>query len=275
MRKSLLQFCAFWLVISMIFPGEIAEAFPVHALYVPSSATEIADLWTRYGSIPGGITLEGKADGLPRIQSLRYDARQNEFLLNGDLRYPCPVSAEKLLEIARAIQREDSLGFTFQTRDTVYGALSSRGRIVADLKRADLYLGTRVFNPEDVSHSKKATLPARNSAGGDSVYFRFGNYRFIQEKGRLCVAESQVQIALIPILCRTDARGNFLPDFQTAETAPNRMPYAPQVRKLTENFSEALNCTAVERTVQYGEVAAFLRALKSQKPDFLRQFGPA
>jgi hypothetical protein len=259
----------------MIFPGEVAEAFPVRASYVPSSATEIAALWTHYGSIPGGITLEGKADGLPRIRSLRYDARQNEFFLNGNLRYPCPVSAEKLREIALAIKREDSLGFTFQTKDTVYGALNSRGHIVADLKKADLYLGTRVFNPENVSCPKKATPGIRNSPRGDSVHFRFGNYRFIQEKGRLCVAGSQVRIALIPILRRTDARGNFLPDFQTIERVPNRMSYASQVRKLTENFSEALNCKAVERTVRYGEVAAFLRALKSQELDLSQLFSPA
>jgi hypothetical protein len=53
------------------------------------------------------------------------------------------------------------------------------------------------------------------------------------------------------------------------------MSYASQVRKLTENFSEALNCKAVERTVRYGEVAAFLRALKSQELDLSQLFSPA
>lgn len=52
--------------------------------------------------------------------------------------------------------------------------------------------------------------------------------------------------------------------------ATNRMSDAPEVRKLIENFSEALLCETVERTVRYGEVAAFLRVLKSQEPDFLQ-----
>jgi len=275
MRRSSWLFCVFGLVTSMLFPENMAGSFPIHVSYAPSSRAEIAALWANYGSIPGGITLEGKAEGVPRIWNIRYDARQNEFILNGKLRYVCPVSVEKLREIALALKKEDALGFTFQTQDTVYGALSPRGRIIADLKKADLYLGTRVFAPENASSLKKTKADPGNASRGTSVHFRFGNYRFIQEKGRLRVDGSRVRISLIPILRRTDARGNFLPDLQTIGTARGRMPYASQIRKLIENFSEMLHCKAVKNTVRYGEAAAFLRALRSQDTDLLQLFRTA
>ena len=121
---------------------------------------------------PGGITLEGKADGLPPIRDTVYDARNNVFVLNGELQYACPVSAEELREIALAIEREDALGFTFQTKETIYGALSPQGRIASNLKRTNLYLGRRVFAPSDASGPQKADPGPPNRLRGDSVNFR-------------------------------------------------------------------------------------------------------
>jgi hypothetical protein len=72
----------FWLGAGMFFAGETAKALPeqVSCVIAPDRA-EIADSGAGYSSIPSGITPEAKTEGLPRVRSTFFDARQVRKLI--------------------------------------------------------------------------------------------------------------------------------------------------------------------------------------------------
>ena len=72
----------FWLGAGMLFAGKTAMALPEEVSYlVAPDRAEIAARWAGNSPIPGGITQEAKTEGLPRVRSAFYDARQVRKLI--------------------------------------------------------------------------------------------------------------------------------------------------------------------------------------------------
>ena len=63
-----------------------------------------------YGSVPGGVTLEGTSPDLSGIKTVMYEPRANAFIINEDIVYLSPVSPDEFSDIARAIATDDRIG---------------------------------------------------------------------------------------------------------------------------------------------------------------------
>ena len=81
MRQSRWFFCMVWVGAGMLFAGTTVEAFQEQVSSIAPDRTEIAARWAGYSPIPGGITPEVKTDGLPRVRSTFYEARQVRKLI--------------------------------------------------------------------------------------------------------------------------------------------------------------------------------------------------
>lgn len=254
-RKTVLILLSAALTAGMAAPAQ-AETYLTRAAYTPADSKDLQRVWRTYGSIPGGIALEGPAAGFPDVRQTAYDSSQNMFILNDGTRYRVPVSRGELRELAEAIKKEDVLGFSFQRDGKVYGALAPKGTVAETLKLADADLARKIFGPS----------PAPGQGKGTSVFFRFQNYRFAETGGYLKPEGAEIKISLIPVLRRTDEKGNYLPDFETLKSGnvpPGYRARAQEMVRYLKDDPEDLKF--VRKIVRYGEVAAFLRTLKSQR----------
>ncbi len=222
--------------------------------YSTANPQEIERMWSYYGAVPGGITLEGTAHGFPDVRQATYNPAENAFILNKGLRYASPVSRAELREIVEALEKEGRLGVGFQQHARIYGALRPGGEVAEALKAADLVLGRKILG-----------LPSPFKEKGTGVYFRLDEFRFAENAGELKPESSAVRIMLVPLLRETDENGNFLPDYETLNSGLEQEKLL-RARELARQLEE--DPGIMEKIIRYGEVAAFLRALKAQNMDF-------
>ncbi len=237
----------------LFFPFHLAISAPLSVHYLDSTAHELVHVWEKYESIPAGVTLEGEGNGIPLIRNIRYDAGTNSFILNHGLRYPSPVSESELREIAASLAREDKLGFSAERGGIIYGALPHNGLVAESLKKMDLHLGTRASAKKNRQATKEGT----------AIHFSFGEYRFAASAGRLRLEHSELQIRLFPIMRRTNRQGFFIPDIQALRNNKIEPEYEKNILTMIDDFHRNPADEAVKKVVRYGEVAAFLRTLKS------------
>lgn len=236
------------------------QALPVTAVYTLSDESHARDLFRTYRSIPGGITLEGAARGLPPIKDIRYDVGRHRFIVNDHLYYHSPVDRGTLREIISALAEENLLGFSAENDGTVYGALSRRGRVAAGLESVDRLLGRAVFH----KHPRQGTSGFEPADTGTSITFRLHDYVFAREGARLLLSGSELQIQLIPIRARKGNLGTYLPDREALREGRADSLYRKNVAKLIRNLDAYLQHEEISRVVRYGEMAAFLRGVKAQ-----------
>ena len=81
MRQFSWLLCMFWLGAGMLFVGKTAIALPEQVFSVAPDRAKIADSGAGYSSIPSGITPEAKTEGLHRVRSAFFEARQVRKLI--------------------------------------------------------------------------------------------------------------------------------------------------------------------------------------------------
>jgi hypothetical protein len=265
------QELAVFIILSIFVQPPGVTAAVVDAKYVTPDEKNVANTLADYGTIPGGVTLEGAALGLPRVETIHYDVKRNEFLLNGDLRYSSPVSRRETEEILSSIDRDRRLGVAVGRKSAVYGALPQESPVAGALKFADAYLGVIVFGRDQwmAGHELAEGYSPKKDAEGNypiAAHFIFKNYQFEARGRELNLARWQIDATLVP-LARKESNGTYSPDLSTLKE--NDVPEAFEAN-LQHVLAHAEHYTAHEKikdAAAYGEVASFARALKQQGID--------
>jgi len=244
-------------------------ASTITSRYDPITETMAREIVARYGSVPGGLLLEGESAELASVRNVRYLAKANVFILNDSIIYPNPVQQNEFTEISRAISQDDRLGISlgFPEKRMVFGKLPADGRIAMNLFVADGFLGDIVYG------YKRFTSGYVHAPGYDSskkpetisFYLKVLGYRFARnDAGVIVRVDTNIQTTLVPITSALAANGGPLPDFDRIRTGEIFGSNLDRLRHLNENFAYYARERILRLVLGYGEAAAFVRALKNK-----------
>jgi hypothetical protein len=234
--------------------------------------TGSSDLKKAYGSVPGGVVLEGQADIGP-LENLTYDARFNAFVVDDRAAYFLKVSPSIVVELCRALAEKDEIGVSLGAVQISYGALPKKSRLARDLMLADNFLG-------DIAFGKKEWTAGYIFANGyeprqfhgsihAAVFFRFSGFQFQVDQQELKVGQESFTDQFIPLTDERAADGGSLPDEAAIMEGRGNAPleYEMNLRHIAENMSYYRREKLIDQVFSYGATAAFLRGLKAQGVD--------
>jgi hypothetical protein len=227
-----------------------------------------------YGGIPGGgVVLEGTAGGLDSIEEIGYHRKFNAFVLDGRAVYFLKIPRKTAAILCRAIAEKDQVGVSLGKVHLVYGAVPESSDIAYDLKLADRFLGDIVFAqndwtrgyifPSDFSPQSNADDVFRPIA----VFFRFTSFRFRIQQEEVKLTHASFETSLVPLSNEHAPDGNLLPDEEAIRIGNVSPQFKSNAKHIADNIAHYRQEKIVSRTFAYGEVAAFLRWLKSEGAD--------
>lgn len=223
-----------------------------------------------YGGIPGGgVVLEGVADGLDSIEEIGYHHKFNAFVLDGRAVYFLPIPPPAVAILCRAIARKDQVGVSLGKTQLVYGIPKS-SRVASDLKLADHFLGDIVFATNDWSrgyHFADDFTPSTGKWSPIAVFFRFGDFKFGIQQQEVVLTRANLRVTLVPLSNETAADGNLLPDEDAIRRGDVSSQLKSNAQHIADNIAYYRREQIINRAFAYGEVAAFLRWLKSEGTD--------
>jgi hypothetical protein len=236
--------------------------------YQPVTRSAAQDIVGKYKSIPGGVTLEGASQDLSFVRSAAYVAWANAFVLNGNVVYLNPLSANEFVDIYRALAADDKLGVSMGLQSAiVYGALPPQSDVATNLELADRFLGDIAFGGHRVTNGYVFApgYEAKTPSGGSNiaVYFNIHDFRFVQDaSGQLSRAGVRLDVTLVPLAAKAGDDGGHLPDLEKIDKGDISPEYVSNVNHLQSNIGYYARERIVRTAIAYGEVAAFVRALK-------------
>lgn len=250
-----------------------APSEPVPAGNFNYKATTVQDaqqIPQQYGSVPGGVVLEGQAD-LGPLANLTYDSRFNALVVDDRAVYFLKVSPRILVELCRALAQKDQIGVSLGAVQISYGALPKKSELAGDLLLTDHFLGSIAFAWNDWT-------AGYNFAGGyepqqfqgsmhAAVFFRFSGFQFQVEQQEFKVVQENFNDQFIPLSNQVAADGGSLPDEAAIMAANTPSEWEMNLRHVAENMAYYRREKLIEQTFSYGATAAFLRGLKAQGVD--------
>ena len=238
---------------------------------------------SHYGSIPGGVVLEGSASELGRVSRLDYDGRFNAITVNDQAVYFVKIPSSRLAELCRAIALDDRVGVSLGRVQLVYGKLLSDSEVAFDLKLADHFLGDIVFARNDWSrgYSFPEGFKPQANVGNlihTAVFFDFNGFKFQTARQQISLARANFDVRLVPLSDKETAEGGLQPDLQAGAEDRLSKQFAANARHISDHIAYYRHERIVSRTFAYGEAAAFLRGLKAggaNLGEFARRIGTA
>ncbi len=225
-----------------------------------------------YGSMPGGIVLEGAAKGLENINSVRYDSKTQSLILGNDLSYKPEASMSVVAELARALAEDDRIGVSL-TSDSViaYGAIPEETELARDLSVADTFLADFIVPPREWTTGYRTAggfEPVAVDSGNEIVaFYNFNDFSFEVRGGQVVPTGAKADIYVVPVLDERAEDGGYLPDLNALENV-GATTVVGEVKKnadhVAANVSYYMGERAARRAIAFGEVAAVLRGLKSK-----------
>ena len=238
----------------------------------PVTVEAAEEVLQEYKSVPGGVTLEGIAQGFGPFRQVSYSWADHSFRLGDGTRYPAPLPRADMKEIIRAIDQDEQLGVSLAGEYIVYGKLNPEGELAMTLCLADKLLGSIVFGESSGAEFENYRLaegfeplrPARQQSGV-CVYFQFDGYRFGREHGDYRLEASNLDVMLIPVENGARAAdGGALPDFAAIRRGAVPAAYQHNADHLRAHISYYMRERMLRQVRAYGEVAAFARLLKQR-----------
>ncbi len=227
-------------------------------------------------SRPGGVTIDGAAEGLEPLKSIEYQRRGNKFVINGSAQYVLPIGARQFREVLQAVRENDLFGVSLTPkRDIItYGALKSNGRVAADLVKTDYFLfGVTTGEREYMGNARLPhgydPLPAKKRKEIPvAAYYKFNGFKFAKnEAGEYKLVDCILDITLFPLSKEKAADGGNLVD----EAAMQNGFYADEERKNVAHINtykdEYLQLAPVAKAVDYGAAVVFARYLRDSGLD--------
>ena len=244
---------------------------PVTTGAVRHASVEDAREATRtYGSIPGGVVLEGSATGLGQITTVRYDSRFNAFILDDRAAYFMRVPPKTVAVLCKAIAQDEKerVGVSLGKTPLVYGKVPPDSALAWDLKIADHFLGSIVFAEKEwitgyrFLRGFQPEAPSKDENYHVAVFFKFHDFDFQIQQDEIHLARANFDAEILPLSKAVSAEGGHLPDEDAI--AQGRIPqaYERNATHLAKNIKYYCQERIVDRVFAYGEVAALLRALK-------------
>jgi hypothetical protein len=237
--------------------------------FKPATVQDAKETTATYGSIPGGIVLEGVAVGLGDIHSVRYDRRFNAFILNDRAAYFIKIPPKSVAVLCRAIDQDEKerVGVSLGQKELVYGEVPKDSDLAWDLKIADHFLGDIVFARNDwtagyrFAGGFKPEPPAEVSYHV-AVFFNLNGFRFQMRQEEIELAQANFDVRILPLSESTSADGGHLPDESAISEGRSPGQFELNARHVAENISYYRRERIIDRIFAYGEVAAFIRELK-------------
>lgn len=238
----------------------------------PVTQSEARRVLRKYGSIPGGVMLEGTGKGVDWVKGVSYDKARNVFVLDGRIIYRSPVSPEIAASLLRAITLDDRIGVSLAKRkEIVYGQLAADSDVAMDMKLLDSFLGEIVLPPQYwtigykyANGFKPVTTPRQNAP---AVFFQFDDFAFRVEGDTLRLANADFHVRLVPVKSALARDGGYLPDFDEIGNDGRLERFLVNARHVADNFTHYAREDIVRKTLIYGEVAALFRAFKAANID--------
>jgi len=222
-----------------------------------------------YGSIPGGVVLEGAAAGLGGISGVRYDGRFNALIFDDRAAYFMRVPPKTVAVLCRAIAADDKerVGVSLGQVELVYGKVPPGSELAWDLKIADHFLGGIVFAQTDWTAGYRFAggfkpAPNRGDSFDVAVFFVFNGFQFQTRQEEVVLARAGFLARLFPLSRIRSADGGLLPDDDAISRGHMSEQYELNARHLAENIAYYRRERIIDRVFAYGEVAAVLRELK-------------
>jgi hypothetical protein len=233
----------------------------------PSAAQEIKE---RYGGIPGGVVLEGNASGIHWVTRPRYEPCLNAFEWSDEAVYFVPIPRSSAAVLARAIAKDDRVGVSLGKAQITYGGVPESSEVAMDLKLADLLLGYIVFARAELIddyHFANGFRPRHDTHRGNvAAFFKLDDFKFSVADKQLHLANVRFDARVIPLQdASADDGGLLLPDLRAER--PVYPEFESNAQHVGQNIDHYRGETIVNRAFAYGEVAAFLRALKAKSID--------
>jgi hypothetical protein len=229
-----------------------------------------------YGTIPGGVVLEGQAAGLGEVHDLQYDGRFNAFIFDGQYAYFMRVPPSAVAVLCRAIaqDKEERIGVSLGRTQLVYGeGLPEDSNVIWDLKLADHFLGSIVFGWKDdwtagYQFARGFTPKADPDEKRDfAVFFVFTGFEFKIRQDELLAAKEDFFARVFPLSETRAADGGLLPDDKAISAGQTSGQYQINAEHVAKNIRYYRKEKIIDRAFAYGEVAAVLRELKRQNFD--------
>ena len=237
--------------------------------YAPPTQENAQRQIKTYGTIPGGVLLEGVIAGLPPITAARFVPASNELLLNGRIRYALPIPKSEVADIFAAVARDDRIGVSlpsvFSVRlNEIYGAVPARSWVARDLTLADAFLGAIVFSdhPGWLENYQLAAGHAREEDITVSMSVNFTIHGFEAEvrENRLLVPRSRFTVTFVPHASETGPNGEAIPMASPEKAISAKLTAVGQ--HVADNIAYYRREPIVDLAFQYGEVAALARKLR-------------
>jgi hypothetical protein len=186
--------------------------------------------------------------------------------------YFSPIPRESAAVLATALAGDDDrVGVSLGSTELEYGHIPKTSQVAIDLKVADHFLGDIVFaNNELVSSYRFANdyHPVRDSGSGNvAVFFKFKDFQFSVVDEQLQLAESSFDARIVPLLNEKAPDGGHMADLDGISQGKRYPQYERSAEHVGQNINFYRKEKIVDRAFAYGEVAAFLRALKDANID--------
>jgi hypothetical protein len=221
-----------------------------------------------YHSIPGGVVLEGTAAGLGQINSVEYDSRYNAFIVDGRAAYFMRVPPQTVAVLCRAIDQDDKVGVSLGKTALVYGKVPPESALAWDLKLADHFLGSIVFAEKEWLNGYRfpgGFRPETQNSNNNThvaVFFKFHDFDFQVQEQEIRVAREAFDAEIVPLSTAVSSEGGHLPDENAISQGQIPQAWESNARHVAENIGYYRQERIVDKIFAYGEVAAFIRALK-------------
>jgi hypothetical protein len=247
------------------------ESVPVGSYnYKPTTVQDSSGITKDYGSVPGGVVLEGQAD-LGTIENITYDSRFNALVIDDRAIYFLKVSPGIVIELCRALSQNDKIGVSLGAVQISYGALPKKSRLARHLMLTDHFLGSLAFGWKDWTAGyifANGYQPQQfHGSVRAAVFFRFSGFQFQVEQQEFNVVQENFDDRFIPLSAGVASDGGSLPDEAAITQGNVPREWEMNLRHIAENMAYYRREKLVEQTFSYGAAAAFLRGMKAQDVD--------
>ena len=227
----------------------------------------------QFGTIPGGVVLDGVAQGVGPIRKIVFDGRSDSLIVNDDTVYFVRVPRKILAAMIEALAKDEKMGVSLSTPPEIYGKLPKDSPLAWNLMMADNFLGSIAFGqPEEwltgykFADNYHPQAYQGNEEVSAAVFFRFTGVEF-QIKDRMYqVVNESFEARTIPLKKETAANGGLL----ASESGIVPTEWEQNTRHLSDNINWYRREKLIDQTFGYTEAATFLRAARNQNIDLFQ-----
>ena len=225
----------------------------------------------QYTSLPKGVVFEGAAQGIEALDTLDYNKKKNEFIINGSAKYKNPVSRKELAQIIRSLQKEPNFGVTLRDGEPrSYGKIDINAPMMKALVDTDILVGAIVFGI--AYHYENMKLPgnyvpkhADNRTIVCVAFTRMIDFQFQKKNDEYTSAGCTLDIQVIPLAEKKSDLGGYMPDMDRLKDYKVEATDQENINQIKSRQMEYFKIPCIADTVKAGEAVAFARYLLDSK----------